>query len=367
MNRLSFLSFFTVFLSIYFFIHYFVYFRIVKGFDLSIVPKILLAIFLLLSSIQLFIDRSLTRHNIINPLGRYGYFWLGIISIAFSLFVLEYLASNILPRHSKLITMITLSLIFILSCVAIFRARLPLKVKRIQIPVKGLSSESKGFSIVQLSDLHLDSSKPQKWLEDIVEKTNGLRPDIVVITGDLLDRDVDGKSAFGKILRGLSPRHGVFAVPGNHEYYTGIDAFNEFCKMSGIKVLFNENIIINREIELAGIVDDTGKMFKGNGPDLHLALKRCDPNKPTVLLSHRPKYFKEAVEMGVDLQLSGHTHAGQIPPMEFIIHLIYRYPYGLYKKDSSFIYTTCGTGIWGPPMRLFSRSEIVYFDLIRAE
>jgi len=112
-------------------------------------------------------------------------------------------------------------------------------------------------------------------------------------------------------------------------------------------------------IELVGIDDKTDKRFSGIGSDLKLALKNCDSKKLIVLLSHQPDIFDEAEKSGVVLQLSGHTHAGQIPPMDLIVLFAFKYPYGLYQKKSSYLYTTSGTGIWGPPMRFFSRCEIV--------
>ena len=112
--------------------------------------------------------------------------------------------------------------------------------------------------------------------------------------------------------------------------------------------------------------DNEGKRFNGEGPDLYKAMSnpaQADVAKPLILMYHRPERFDETVKYGIDLQLSGHTHAGQIPPMELIIRAVFKYPYGLYSKGQSFLYTTCGTGTWGPPMRLSSRSEIIKFVL----
>ena len=156
----------------------------------------------------------------------------------------------------------------------------------------------------------------------------------------------------------------VFAVPGNHEFYSGIENFLNFARMANIQVLRNENVTIADGIQIIGIDDKAGKMISGRDVDLRSAALDCNFNNPVILLSHRPTNFEESAGIGVDLQLSGHTHAGQIPPMDLIVRLVYKYPYGLYKYKSAFIYTTCGTGIWGPPMRLFSQSEIVKIDLV---
>ena len=164
---------------------------------------------------------------------------------------------------------------------------------------------------------------------------------------------------FCDTLKKLKSRHGVFAVTGNHEFYAGINMFMDVAKNSNITVLRNEKITIADSIELAGIDDKAGTRFSEVGSDLKLALKNIDFTKPVILLSHRPDIFNEAEKSGVDLQLSGHLHAGQIPPMDLIVMLAFKYPYGLYRKNGSYLYTTSGTGIWGPPMRLFSRCEIV--------
>ena len=155
-------------------------------------------------------------------------------------------------------------------------------------------------------------------------------------------------------------KHGTgYACTGNHEYYAGVDEFLKMAEESNIRVLLNEHVVIADTIVLAGVNDSSEKRMSGPGDDLEKALAGADLNKPVVLLSHQPDVFKQAHKAGVNLQLSGHTHAGQIPPMDLIVQLYFKYTYGLYREGTSYIYTTCGTGTWGPPMRLFSRSEIV--------
>jgi hypothetical protein len=109
--------------------------------------------------------------------------------------------------------------------------------------------------------------------------------------------------------------------------------------------------------------DPESRRFGADGPELEALLKKCDANKPVILLFHRPQLFDEAVKKGVGLQLSGHTHAGQIPPMDLIVWFYYKYPWGLYEKDGAYIYTSSGTGIWGPDMRFLSQNEIIHFTL----
>jgi predicted MPP superfamily phosphohydrolase len=170
-------------------------------------------------------------------------------------------------------------------------------------------------------------------------------------------------NAFAEIVRTLSAKHGVYAVTGNHEFYAGVQHFFEFCRTAKVRILANEHVTLAGELQLAGVHDHRGSMLQAMRPDLDAALQGADPNKPTILLSHQPLDFKKAVRIGVGLQLSGHTHAGQIPPMDLIVKFYYDYPWGLYRHQDSYIYTTCGTGTWSPPMRLLSRNEIVAITL----
>jgi predicted MPP superfamily phosphohydrolase len=197
-----------------------------------------------------------------------------------------------------------------------------------------------------------------------VNATNALQPDVIAIAGDLADEDIRAHHGFMDALKRLKSRHGVFAVTGNHEYYPGLKNFLNVCDSLDFQVLRNQHVTVAGSIEIIGINDNTGKRFDGGGADLEAALDGFDSTHVCVLLSHQPLCFHQAVARGVDLQLSGHTHAGQIPPMDLIVWLAYRYSYGLYRHGDSYIYTTCGAGTWSPPMRTFSRSEIVKFILV---
>jgi predicted MPP superfamily phosphohydrolase len=229
--------------------------------------------------------------------------------------------------------------------------------------MKDLPKELSGFSIVQLSDIHLESYKYKKRIAYIIDRVNELKPDLVVITGDLIDGNVCEEEVFCQQLRSIKATHGVLAITGNHEFYAGLDNFMELAKRSNIKVLRNETVTIADTLQIIGLEDDTASQFGLKGPDPDTLIKSCNPDKPIIVLYHRPMYFDQMVEKGVDLQLSGHTHAGQIPPMELIVWLYYKYPFGLFEKDGAYIYTSSGTGIWGPEMRFLSKNEIVHFTL----
>jgi len=235
-------------------------------------------------------------------------------------------------------------------------------LKEIRIPLAKLPPELDGFTLVQLSDLHIDLSKSSSWLDNLVARTNRLNPDLIVITGDLIDTDICRLDGICAILRKLKARYGVYAVTGNHEFYAGIPLFLKTAAAAHLTVLRNAGVSIAGAIELAGIDDaHEAERFEHISPQesLAAAFSRIDFRKPLILLSHQPDVFDLARGMGADLQLSGHTHAGQIPPMDLLVRILFEYPFGRYQRGAAFLYTTCGTGFWGPPMRLFSKSEIV--------
>ena len=354
--------------------NYYVYSRISHGLTLSgHASKTLLVVFFLaaLSFIPAELLNRYSDEAWVRPLLYVSTVWLGVNAIAVSVFVILD-ASRICIRGRKFrfyATISALVLIILSSGYSLYnQARRPV-VKEIKIPVPKLPASLSGFTLVQLSDLHVDLSKSGGWLEMLVAETCALKPDLVVITGDLIDADICRLDDFCGILRGLKATYGVYAVTGNHEFYTGIPLFMRVAANSNIKVLRNTNTFIGGAIELVGIDDaHEAERFEKISPEesLILAFKKIDLTKPVILLSHQPDVFDLARDMGVNLQLSGHTHAGQIPPFDLLVQILYEYPFGLYKRGTSYLYTSCGSGFWGPPMRLFTKSEIVKFILIPA-
>lgn len=365
MNRvLSFAVFILVVSVVYFLMHYFVFKTISK--NISLAPKsiALLRYIFLFSGLSWPLGMALSRWLGFTYLNHYAFIWLGILSILFFFMAIAQIFNLIFPQKRILITGIVLVLAGVVSIYSLINnLGLPV-VKTIPIHLKKLPLSISGFRMVQLSDLHLDSYKSGRRISRIVDRVNALNPDLIVITGDFIDGDITTDQLFCDSLKRLKASRGIIAITGNHEFYAGIKYFMRLCKKLGIEVLRNERRTIAGALEIVGIDDNEGRRFSGMGPDLDKALEGCDPGKPVVLLRHRPEDFNRAVERGVDLQISGHTHAGQIPPMDILVCTFLQYPYGLYEKKGSYIYTSCGTGYWGPPMRLFSRSEIVQFVLI---
>lgn len=223
-----------------------------------------------------------------------------------------------------------------------------------------------GFRLVQLSDLHVGSSFGLDFVRDVVEKVNALKPDLVVITGDLVDAELEHVLPALEPLKQLQSRHGVYYVTGNHEYFHGIHPWLEALPSLGLKLLMNERVRIgNAEagFDLAGVDDFMGRSVPGFGPDFERALGGRDTTQACVLLVHQPKGYPEALKRGVDLTLAGHTHAGQMWPFMHLVKLDQPYVAGLYEEKGCQLYVNQGTGLWGPRLRLGTRSEISLLTL----
>lgn len=237
-----------------------------------------------------------------------------------------------------------------------------LVVRRVEVPLEKLPPALDGFTIVQLTDLHIGPHRSGDFLSEVVERTNALSPDLVAITGDLVDGSVSRLEREVAALSKLRAREGVYFVTGNHEYYSGAPEWVEALGRMGLRVLRNERVEITRHeavFDLAG-VDDYGArhLAPGHRHDPDRALSGRDRSRVAVLLAHQPRSVKKAAEHRVDLVLAGHTHGGQIWPMHHLVHLQQPYLRGLHRLRGTWIYVSAGTGFWGPPMRLGSTAEI---------
>jgi hypothetical protein len=222
-----------------------------------------------------------------------------------------------------------------------------------------------GTRIVQMCDLHIGGLLGRSFVEQVVAATNQLRPDVIAIVGDLVDGTVERLRPALEPLQDLRARYGAFFVTGNHEYYNASGArawMNEIERM-GIRPLCNERVAIGSTPEgfdLAGVPDHSAFRFPQDGPgeDIGYAVAGRAPERAVVLLAHQPKAIDQAVLHGVDLQLSGHTHGGQIWPWGALVRLQQPFVRGLHRVGASQIYVSCGTGFWGPPMRMGAPAEI---------
>jgi uncharacterized protein len=360
-----FVVFLVIALSVYTAMHGFIYWRLASGLTLTSGQRLALKLILIAGALTFIAAEFLSRLTPLYPFLYAGSVWLGILAIAFAVFLVELALSLIFASQRRLLVLAALALVFLITVVSLVNVTLGPVLRQVRVPMRGLPADLDGFTIVQLSDLHLGNLTSSRQLRRIVERVNALRPDLICVTGDALDGDVSHDGVFGEILGSLRARHGVAAVTGNHEFYAGIGKFLDLARHCRWRVLRNQSWIIDGRIAIVGLEEDSARRFKLPGPDLEAALDHVPAAMPKVLLYHQPAGFPEAARRGIGLQLSGHTHAGQIPPMEFLVWLVYKYPWGFYRLGQSHIYTTSGTGTWGPPMRFLSRSEIVKLTLVR--
>lgn len=239
------------------------------------------------------------------------------------------------------------------------------QVKELVIKLRNLPSALAGLRLVQISDVHVGPLLRKDWVTRLVAEVQALKPDLIVITGDLVDGSVDELREHVAPLSGLKAPHGVFFVTGNHEYYSGVSAWLSHLPTLGIRPLANERLEVAPGLDLAGINDLTA--HGSDAPDLTRALEGRNPQRPVVLLAHQPRQFLEAAEKGVDLTLSGHTHGGQIWPFAWLVALAQPYVAGLHQRGASQLYVSRGTGFWGPPMRILAPAEITLLKLVPAQ
>lgn len=241
-------------------------------------------------------------------------------------------------------------------------------LKKVRVSLRKLPKDLSGLRIVQLTDVHIGPLIGREWLEGIVARVNALEPDLVVITGDLVDGSVATLRDHVAPIGDLKSKLGVYFVTGNHEYYSGAASWIAHLGTLGVRVLRNEHVTIGEgaaSFDLAGVDDHTGGQFeRDHGADVPKALAGRDPSRECILLAHQPKEIIEAARLGVGLQISGHTHGGQVFPATLLVRLQQPFTAGLDRLGDTQIYVSRGTGYWGPPMRVAAPAEITLLELV---
>lgn len=239
------------------------------------------------------------------------------------------------------------------------------RIRNLEIDLPQSTGPRKQLSVVLASDLHLGRMIRNSRLEKIVGLINGLKPDLVLLPGDLTDEDLsflsDQKTT--AILQRIQAPLGVYSVTGNHEYYGGIKRAVALLKQGRVRVLEDQTVRIGDFLYLVGRKDRTAERFGEKRRPLGDLMKEVPPGYPVILMDHQPFQLGEAQREGVGLQLSGHTHNGQLFPINFIVGRIYENPWGYLKKGNTHFYVSCGVGTWGPPVRTSSVPEIVHIRL----
>lgn len=369
MKTYHFLPVFILLLLSYIGLHYYAGRWLARVFSLAPQPAAFVRAGLLalafLSPFTMYLKRA--HHAAwLEPFYAFGYAWMGLILIAAFLFACSDLAAVFLKRAAwftpALQGMFTLALF---ALVAALGARGGFRVpdlREVTVPVKGLPAELDGLRIAQISDMHVDSDWKLRQFGGVVEKINGAAPDLVLVTGDLIDPGITCNAELEALAARLKPRLGVYGALGNHEYYYGLDAAAGCYKSFGIRLLRNEAADLG-PLTLIGLGDiHTEHMTR---QDVLRVLERNRSGKFTLLMSHQPVFLEDIAAAGDYVGLSGHTHRGQIFPFHFFTWLFYRYFYGLYNINNSYFYVTSGSGTWGPPLRWLAPAEIPLIKLVK--
>ena len=256
-----------------------------------------------------------------------------------------------------------------ITLIGFFMARRTAPVVDVEVPLAGLPKELEGFTIAQISDIHVGQTIKRNFVEAIVDRVNRLHADMIAITGDVADGSVPDLAQYTEPLAQLESRHGTYFVTGNHEYYSGANAWIRELERLGARVLMNEHVVLDHDgaaLTVAGVTDYSAHHFDpSHRSDPRAAAKGAPEHAPKVLLAHQPRSANSAEAAGYQLQLSGHTHGGQFWPWNFLVRLQQPFIAGLNRLGRMWVYTSRGTGYWGPPMRFGIPSEITLIRLVR--
>ena len=376
--------FLLIFTSIYGILHFYAFMKARKAFSLGLAGALPLAIFMVIMLFAPIIVRTLERSGVETApraLAFAGYTWMGLLF----LFICAFLVMdvwNILVRAAALVfgtssltALIPPRMAFFIAllCAATITAygyfqALDIRTEHITISSPKIPKEAGRFRVAQITDVHLGLIVSNGRLKRILDHVQSVNPDILVSTGDLLDGQMDDIDGLTGLFQEVTPEYGKFAVTGNHEIYAGLDRSLAFMEKAGFRVLRNEGISIPGRITIAG-VDDAGRGYQS--PQNRISEKALLAGLPqqgfTLFLKHRPVLDKNAPGY-FDMQLSGHTHGGQIFPFTLISRLFYPIGAGLHILESkSYLYVSRGTGTWGPPIRFLAPPEVTVIDFIHGK
>jgi hypothetical protein len=382
MKKINFVIFFSIALSVYALINYYIFIREWEagGFQ-STWRTIYVAAFLLLS-ISFIAGRILERVTLSwfsSTLVLLGSFWLAamvyFLLFAFAIdiirllnFIVPFFPSflTVNPERTKEITsfaIIVVVLVIVLG--GYINARTPI-IKTLELSISKNGRTIKSLNIAVASDIHLGTIVCKSKLERIVQHINSLNPDLVLLPGDVVDEDIGPviRNNLGETLRKIRSKYGVFAITGNHEYIGGVEPACRYLAEHGITMLRDASVKIGDGLYVVGREDISIRGFTGKTrKPLSELMAEVDKSYPVILMDHQPFRLAEAEANGVDLQLSGHTHHGQLWPFNFITKKVYELSWGYKKKGHTHYYVSCGVGTWGPPIRTGNRPEIINIKL----
>jgi len=375
-------AFIVIFISVFGFINYYVFIRGWQVLSSSPGYRPAYAVLYWLIALSFIISRSLENSLpsiVTNILTQVGSFWIGALLYLFlSVLVLDAfrVVNHFLPFFPGIVTEnyerakyatagVVAAAVALTLLGGFINSRIP-RVTELDISINKQAGELKNLNIVMVSDIHIGSIIGCSWLEPFVDKINALAPDIVLMPGDI----VDGQEGLlvrenpAAPLRRILARYGVFAVPGNHEYIGSSDPVNHYLADQNITLLVDQHVKIDDSFFVVGRDDRSmGRRTGRTRKDLKELMEEVDTRLPVILLDHQPYNLHEAAENGVDLQLSGHTHNGQLWPINYIVKAMYEIAWGYKRIGDTHYYISSGAGTWGPPIRVGTRPEIVLIRL----
>ena len=252
----------------------------------------------------------------------------------------------------------------------IYQAKRKPDIVEVDVPIANLPSSLNGFRIIQLTDIHVSHTIRRGFVQTVVDMVNDQKPDLIALTGDLVDGSVNQLREDVAPLADLRAKHGSYFVTGNHDYYSGIQQWLDETRRLGFKVLLNEHELIETsegKLLIGGVTDPGGGQFdRAHVSDPHKAVNGAPDCHFKILLAHQPRSIYKAAEAGFDYVITGHTHGGQYFPYHFLVAMTQPYLSGLHKYKNTRIYVSKGTGYWGPQIRIGAPSEITVHKLVTA-
>lgn len=378
---MRFLVFISVLLTLYGLLHFYAFLKMQRGLALTRGAGVVLVCFMLLMVFSPVIVRFSERFAmdaLSRSLAVAAFVWMGFLFLFVSAALLMDIYRLILTVgehlfHARVERWVpSASSVFFAALAASmvgtaygYLEALSIRTEHVTIRTPKIPKESGILRIVQVSDMHLGQIVGKSRLQNVLNRVQEAKPDIFVSTGDLVDGQMDNCSGLAEMFRRIRPQYGKFAVMGNHEFYAGLDRSLKFTKAAGFNVLRGIGVDVGGMIFVAGVDDQAGHrygLFKGNGEEELLAPVPVD--RFALLLKHRPHVDRKG-DKRFDLQLSGHTHGGQIFPFSLIIKLLYPVDGGLLRlKNEAYLYVNRGAGTWGPPIRFLAPPEITIIDLV---
>ena len=372
--------FLLIYFSIYGGVHLYAFLKLKKGFALGFPIYVILAIFMILMVIAPIAVRIAERHGheaLARGIAYIGFTWMGLLfifisaSFFFDIYRLLHFFVKMLTRSPLEAFTISIRNFCILSILISFAVviygyfeALSIRAEHVTVETPKIPETIGRLRVVQISDVHLGLIVGKSRLKRILEKVKDAHPDIFVSTGDLVDGQMDELDTLTDMFQNVPTTYGKFAVTGNHEFYAGLDRALAFTKKAGFTILREKGLTVSNIFNIAGVDDPARKRYvQGIATSEKTLLEKMPGDKFTLFLKHQPVISSESLGK-FDLQLSGHTHKGQIFPFYLFTKLFYRMHSGLSKlTGNSLLYVSRGSGTWGPPVRFLSPPEVTVIDI----